>query len=150
MDKLLDKEVHQSYKAPSLVNYLSCKQTGAQPQPQPMTPGPSGCQPHPSTPQACPAPTRASELDEIPLTDQPPEPHRGPSGLGGACGEPQPGQKQSPTTPGGGGARPKTTYTLRYGNRYGRYLVVASCIFTAAFQMAKTPWSLIGPVKQKQ
>ena len=118
MDKLLDKEVHTSYKAPSLVNYLSCKQSSTQPQPQPMGPGPSGCQPHQPTGQASSGSTRASELDEIPLNDQPLEPRRSPGGSGGACGEAQPGQKQSPTTPGGSGARPKTTYTLRYGNRY--------------------------------
>lgn len=113
MDKLLDKEVHQSYKAPSLVNYLSsaAKQTPAQL--QPMAPA----QPHPGC-QPVSGPTRASELDEIPLTDQPPPEHpRSLGASGGACGEPHPpGQKQSPTTPSGSGARPKTTYTLRYGN----------------------------------
>ena len=124
MDKLLDKEVHQSYKAPSLVNYLSsaAKQTPAQL--QPMAPA----QPHPGC-QPVSGPTRASELDEIPLTDQPPPEHpRSLGASGGACGEPHPpGQKQSPTTPSGSGARPKTTYTLRYGNRYAG-------IFCAVFE----------------
>ena len=112
MDKLLDKEIHQSYKAPSLVNYLSCKQIP--PQPQPMAPCPSGCEPPNAASQSAPGPTRASELDEIPLTDPP----RSLGGPGGVCGESHtPGQKQSPTTSSGSGARPKTTYTLRYGNR---------------------------------
>lgn len=112
MDKLLDKEVHQSYKAPSLVNYLSSKQTP--PQPQPMAPGPNGCQAPRPVCQSASGPSRASELDEIPLNDQP---QRNLGGSGGACGESQPlGQKLSPTS-GGSGARPKTTYTLRYGNR---------------------------------
>lgn len=102
MDKLLDKEVHQSYKGPSLVTYLTPKNASNQSDSLPSkissstegntsVPGTSGSQGGNAT-----SGTRASELDDITLSNQ---------------ADRRQGAAAS-TSGGGGGARPKTTYGL--------------------------------------
>lgn len=101
MDKLLDKEVHPSYKAPSLVTYIVPRHCSSS---TPPTSGASSTSNDPSDRSGGASGhlsrtggTRASELDEFPPTDDPdlrPGPSAGGSGVG---------------------ARPKTTYTLTYG-----------------------------------
>lgn len=119
MDKLLDKEVHPAYKAPSLVNYLTPRHTSNSTPPT-SVPSSSGGDSrdqsgrgtsHPSMQSG----TRASELDEFPPTDDFSDQRPGPSsGAGSASGA------------AGSGARPKTTYTLTYGQRYLQTCIVNS------------------------
>jgi len=116
MDKLLDKEVHPQYKAPSLVMYLTPRHTACHTPPTSgATAAPSGSQDGPINPRD-PGPhghrhgatgtsghrgqghaSRASELDDFAVPDD----HRQ---RGGASG-------------GANGARPKTYTSITYGQR---------------------------------
>jgi len=116
MDKLLDKEVHQLYKAPSLVNYLGSKSSG-----HPSTS--SSTNNHPShvsstqnghhhsdltASQAGKPVTSSSVVQQSPtaLLSQ------GTSAEGSSQIHPRPG----PSTATGSGARPKLMYPLRYNS----------------------------------
>lgn len=112
MDRLLDKEVHQLYKAPSLVNYLGVKTPSSH-----ASSTASGNAGTSSNPQACggvaepPGSSRAGSI----------------AASGGASAQsavlasndvnPAPNRAAA-------GARPKITYPLRY-NRYVSILVVS-------------------------
>ncbi|WAQ97485.1 ZSWM8-like protein [Mya arenaria] len=99
MDKLLDKEVHQQYKAPSLMTYLTPRQAPCH-TPTTSTGGSRDQQERPQNPRGASGTsrsTRTSELDEFPAPDD--QRHRG--GASGGLG----------TT----GARPKAYTTITYG-----------------------------------
>lgn len=108
MDKLLDKEVHPSYKAPSLVTYLTPRHAASNTPPTSSAPSSGETSSHSrqaSGHGGSQSGTRASELDEFPPADDGSDragQSAGGSGLGAS----------------GIGARPKTTYTLTYGQRY--------------------------------
>ncbi|KAL4239909.1 Zinc finger SWIM domain-containing protein 8 [Mactra antiquata] len=105
MDKLLDKEVHPSYKAPSLITYLTPRHTATNIPPTSSANSgseASGHSRHGTGQSGSLGGTRASELDEFPPTDE---------------GSDRAGQSGGGSGPGtsGVGARPKTTYTITYG-----------------------------------
>lgn len=112
MDRLLDKEVHQLYKAPSLVNYLGVKTSSSHA--SSTASGNAGTSPNP---QACGG------------VAEPPGSSRAGSSApsGGASAQPavltasdvNPAPNRTAV-----GARPKITYPLRY-NRYVSILVVS-------------------------
>ena len=117
MDKLLDKEVHPQYKAPSLVTYLSPRHSSSH-APSTSTHHHSNTDGNVGTSstsypkhgsQRSLHGTRASELDEIGLTDQRMEFRQDegssvPKQMAGASNL-------------AAGARPKTSY-MRYPQRY--------------------------------
>ncbi|KAK3090543.1 hypothetical protein FSP39_012583 [Pinctada imbricata] len=105
MDKLLDKEIHQQYKAPSLMNYLGVK-TSNHSTPTSMSQASSPI--HPSTSQH----SSGGAMGGVsPDTSQPSDPRPGPSRVKSVegCG-------QSPSKAYSSGARPKITYPLRYNS----------------------------------
>ena len=104
MDKLLDKEVHQLYKAPSLVNYLGVK-----------TPSSSVSISTSSNPGTSPNPLPPGAGAEAAST-----PRTGSMASGGASAQPtvnSPSEVNTVPNRASAGARPKITYPLRY-NRY--------------------------------
>lgn len=112
MDRLLDKEVHQLYKAPSLVNYLGVKTSSSHA--NSTASGNAGTSPNP---QACGG-----------VAEPPGSSRAGSSAAsGGASAQPavltasdvNPAPNRTAV-----GARPKITYPLRY-NRYVSIFVVS-------------------------
>lgn len=103
MEKLLDREVHQSFKAPSLVDLLGSKSPCSQPS-VPMT-LPPAAMPNPSSPYhqvpngAAGSITERNRTDFMPRQDDPQNRHNNPP-------------------PSGVGARPKITYPRRVCSRY--------------------------------
>ena len=102
MDKLLDKEIHQLYKAPSLVNYLGVKSSSH------STPTSLSQASSPSHPTSY-HPSGGAMGGAGPDSSQPMDPRPGPSRVKAVegCG-------QSPSKSHSAGARPKITYPLRY------------------------------------
>lgn len=129
MDKLLDKEVHQLYKAPSLVNYLSSKPVSS----HSVTCSPTAVLSTPSQPAivtASAAVARSPDMDDLFLpeqrsTDLRTEEEESIEEIPGASAlqqsldyvsRSQPGQSTSQFSS-QGTSRPKTMYSL-----YNRYL----------------------------
>ncbi|XP_046360327.1 zinc finger SWIM domain-containing protein 8 homolog isoform X2 [Haliotis rufescens] len=130
MDKLLDKEVHQLFKAPSLVTYLSSSKTSSS---QGPIPGPSHAAAQGDMHGAVGnmAANHNSDMDNLFVPDRAPMMGGGNPDIGGQWQDVRPGPSggadalppQHPSHSGSGmitgGARPKT-YTHRYNMNSGK------------------------------
>ncbi|KAL3877929.1 hypothetical protein ACJMK2_035570 [Sinanodonta woodiana] len=120
MDNLLDKEVHQLYKAPSLVSYLSSCKSASHQLASTSTVGAQGHSNHPSHHTSPASPSKASELDEIAIDEPPLELRFRDQGETQGSATPtsnmQRNSAQSGVLSSTVGARPKITYSLRYNS----------------------------------